>query len=87
MDSPNRSQETETSLDLSPTSIDSELKFLDSDPGSNHGSLDNTRGAVDSQLSTRLSLSLKDSQRGEAGPEVVEETSGWPHGVNTMEGA
>jgi len=43
-DSQNQSQETETSLDLSQTSIDRELTFLDSD-GSNHGSLDNTGGA------------------------------------------
>jgi len=66
-DSQNRSQERETSLDLSQTSIDWELTFLDSD-GSNHGSLDHTGGAVDSQMSNRLSLSLEDSQSGEAGP-------------------
>ena len=39
-DSQNRSQEMETSLDLSQTSIDWELTILDSDR-SNHGSLDN----------------------------------------------
>ena len=66
-DSQNQSQETETSLDLSQTSIDWELTFLDSDPGSNHASLDNSGGAVDSQMSNHLSLSLEDSSR-EAGP-------------------
>jgi len=85
----NRSQETETSLDLSQTSIDCELTFLDSD-GSNHGSLDNAGWAVDSQMSNRLSLSLQYSQRGEAGPgasPAVEETSGRPDGANTTQGA
>jgi len=88
-DSKNRSQETETSLDLSQTSIDWELTFLDSD-GSNHGSLDNAGGAVGSQMSNRLSLSLEDSQRGEAGPGAsgaLEETSGRQDGANTTEGA
>ena len=66
-DSQNPSQETERLLDLSLTWIDWELKFLDSD-GSNYGSLDNGGGAVDSQMSNRLSLSLEDSQSGEAGP-------------------
>jgi len=88
-DSQNRLQETETSLDLSQTSIDWELMFLDSD-GSNHGSLDNAGGAVDSQMSNRLSLSLEDSQSGEAGPGAsgaLEETSGRQDGANTTEGA
>jgi len=88
-DSQNRSQETETSLDLSQTSIDWELTFLDSD-GSNHGNLDNAGGAVDSQMSNRLSLSLEDSQSGEAGPGAsgsLEETSGRQDGANTTEGA
>jgi len=88
-DRQNRSQETEASLDLSQTSIDWELTFLDSD-GSNHGSLDNAGGAVDSQMSNRLSLSLEDSQRGEAGPGAsgaLEETSGRQDGANTTEGA
>jgi len=88
-DSQNRSQETETSLDPSQTSIDWELKFLDSD-GSNHGSLDNAGGAVDSQMSNRLSLSLEYCQSGEAGPGALgalEETSGWQDGANTTEGA
>jgi len=77
-DSQNLSQETETSLDLSQTSIDWELTFLDSD-GSNHRSLDNTGGAVDSQMSNRLSLCLENSQSGEAGPGALgalEETNG-----------
>jgi len=51
-DSQNGSQETETSLYLRQTSIDWELTFLDSD-GSNHGSLDNAGGAVDSQMGNR----------------------------------
>jgi len=42
-DSQNRLQEMETSLDLSQTSIDWDLMFLDLD-GWNHGSLDNARG-------------------------------------------
>jgi len=69
--------------------IDWELTFLDSD-GSNPGSLHNAGGAVDSQMSNRLSYSLEDSQRGEAGPGAsgtLEETSGWQDGANTMEGA
>jgi len=84
-DSQRQWQETETSLDLSQTSIDWELTFLDSD-GSNHGSLDNPGGAVDSQMSNRLSLSLEDSQRGEAGSGAsgaLEETSGRQDGANT----
>jgi len=88
-DSQNRSKEMETSLDLSQTSIDWVLMFLDSD-GSNHGSLDNAGGAVDSQMSNRLSLSLPDSQSGEAGPgasRALEETSGRQDGLNTTEGA
>jgi len=88
-DSQNRSQETETSLDPSQTSIDWELTFLDSD-GSNHESLDNAGGAVDSQMSNRLSLNLEDSRSGEAGPGVsgaLEETSGQQDGANTTEGA
>jgi len=88
-DSQNRSQETETSLDHSQTSIDRELTFLDSDR-SNHGSLDNAGGAVDSQMSNRLSLSLEDSQSGEAGPGAsgaLEETSGRQECANTTEGA
>ena len=80
---------TETSLDRSQTSIDRELTFQDSD-GLNHGSLDNTGGAVDSPMSNRLSLSLEDSQNGEAGPGAsvaLEETSGRQDGANTREGA
>jgi len=71
-------------------SIDLELTFLDSDPGLNHGSLDNTGGAVHSQMSNRLSLSLEDSQRGEAGsgvPRALEEPSRLQDGANTTEGA
>jgi len=75
-DSQNRSQETETSLDLSQTSIDWELTFLDSD-GSNHGSLDNAGGAVDSQMSNPLSLSLDDSQSGEAGTGASRASGRW----------
>ena len=88
-DSQNRSPETETSLDLCQMSIDWGLTFLDSE-GSNHGSLDNAGGAVDSQMSNRLSLSLEDSQSGEAGPGAsgtLEETSGRQDGANTMKGA
>jgi len=88
-DSQNRSQETETSLHLSQTSIDWELTFLDLD-GSNHGSLDKAGGAVDSQISNILSLSQEDSQSGEAGPGAsgaLEETSGRQEGANTTEGA
>jgi len=88
-DSQNRSQETETSLDLSQTSIEWELTFLDSD-GSNHECLGNTGGAVDSRMSNRLSLSLEDSQSGEAGPGAsgaLEETSGRQDGANTTQGA
>jgi len=87
--SQNRSQETETLLDLSQTSIDWELTILDSD-GSNHGSLDNAGGAVDSQMTKRLSLSLENSQSGEGGPGAsgaLEETSGRQDSVNTTEGA
>jgi len=43
-DSQNWSQDTETSLDLSQTSIEWEPTFLDSDPGSPHGSHDNISG-------------------------------------------
>jgi len=88
-DRQNRSQETETSLDLSQTSIDSQLRFRDSD-GSNHRSLDNAVGAIDSQMSNPLSLSLEDSHSGEARPgasAAQEETSGRQDGANTMEGA
>jgi len=88
-DSQNGSQEMETSLDLSQTSIDWELTFLDSD-GSNHGSLDNAGAAVDSQMSNRLSFSLEDSQSGEAGPGAsgaLEETSGRQDRANTTQGA
>jgi len=88
-DSQNRSQETETSVDLCQTSIDWELTFLDSH-WSNQGSLDNAEGAVDSQMSNRLSLSLEDSHSREAGPEALgalEETSGRQDGANTTEGA
>jgi len=88
-DSQNQSQETETSLDLSQTSIDWELTFQDSD-GSNHGSRDNAGGAVDAQMTNRLSLSLEDSQSGKAGPGALgalEETSGRQDGANTTEGA
>jgi len=87
-DSQNRSQERETSRDLSQTSIDWELTFLDSDR-LNHGSLDNAGGAVDSEMSNRLSLSLEDSQSGEAGPGAsgaLEETSGRQDGAYTTEG-
>jgi len=85
----NRSQETETSRDLRQRSIDRKLTFLDSD-GSNHGSLDHAGGAVDSQMSNRLSLSVEDCQSGEAGPGAsgaLEETSGRQDGANTTEGA
>jgi len=75
-DSQNRLQETETSLDLSLTSIDCELTFQDSDPGSNHGSLDNAGGPVDSQMNNRLSLSQEDSQIGAGEPGALVETSG-----------
>jgi len=88
-DSQNRSQETETSLDLSQTSIDWELTFLHSDE-SNHERLDNAGGDVDSQMSNRLSLSLEDSQSGEAGPGAsgaLEETSGQQDCANPTEGA
>jgi len=88
-DSQNQSQETETSLDLSQTSIDWELTLLDSD-GSNHGSLDNAGGAVDSPMSNCLSLSLEDSESGEGGPGAsgaLEETSGRRDGPNNTEGA
>ena len=88
-DCQNQSQETEPSLDLSQTSIDWELTFLDSD-GSNHGSRDNAGGAVDTQMSNRLSLSREDSQSGEAGPGAswaLEETSGRQDSANTTEGA
>jgi len=88
-DSQNRSQETETSLDRSQTSIDWELTVLDSD-GSNHESLDNAGGAVDSQMSNRLSLNLEDSRSGEAvlgASGALEETSGQQDGANTTEGA
>jgi len=88
-DSQNRSQETETSLDLSQTSLDWEQTFLDSD-GSNHGSLDNAGGAVDSQMSNHLSLRLEDVQSGEPGPGVsraLEATSGRQDSATTTEGA
>jgi len=75
-DSQNSSQDTKTSLDLSQTSIDWELTFLDLDPRSPHASHDNAGGAVHSQMSNCLSLSLDDSQSCEAGPGVLEETSG-----------
>ena len=52
-DTQNRLQQMETSLNLCQTSIDWTLTFLDSD-GSNHGSLDNAGGAVDSQIGNRL---------------------------------
>jgi len=71
-------------------SIEWGLTFLDSDPGSNHGSLDNAAWAVDSQMSNHLSLSVDDSQSGKAvqgAPWALEETSGWPDGGNTMKGA
>jgi len=76
-------------MDLSQTLIDCELTFLNSD-GSNQGSLDNAGGAVDYQMSNRLSLSLEDSQCLEAGPGAsgaLEENSGRPDGGNTTEGA
>jgi len=85
-DSQNSTQDTKTSLDLSQTSIDWELTFLDSDPGSPHGSHDNAGGAVHSQMSNCLSLSLDDSQSCEVGPGVLEETSGRQDGANTTEG-
>ena len=88
-DSQNQLPETEKSLDLSQTSIDWDLTFLDSD-GSNQGSLDNGGGGVDSPMSNRLSLSLEDSRGGEAWPGVsgaLEQTSGRQDGVNTTEGA
>ena len=59
--SQNHSRETETSMDLRQTSIDwGELTFLDSEP-------DNSEGAIDSEMSNRLSLSLKESQSGGEG--------------------
>jgi len=85
----NGSQETETSLDLSQTSIDWELTFHDSD-GLNHGSLDNAGGAIDSQMSNSLSLTLEDSQSGEdwlGAPGPLEATSGQQDGANTTDGA
>jgi len=88
-DSQNWLQETETSLDLSQTSIDWELTFLDLDR-SNHESLESARGAVESEMSNRLSLSLEDSQSGEVGawaPGAREETRGRQDGTNTMESA
>jgi len=63
----NRLQETEPSRDLSQMSIDGELIFLDSDPGSNHRSLDNTGGAIDSEMSNCLLLSLENPQSGDLG--------------------
>ena len=89
-DCQNQSQETKTLLDLSQTSIDRELTFLDSDAGSNHGSLDNPGRAVDSQMSNHLSLRLDDSQGGEAGSGALgalEETSGGQDSGNTTERA
>jgi len=88
-DSQNGSQETETSLDLSQTSIHRELRFLDSH-GSNHRSLDNAGGAVDFEMSNRLSLRLEDGQSGEAMPGasgVLDATRGRQDGANTTEGA
>jgi len=76
-------------MDLCQTSIDCELKFLDLD-GSNYGSLDNAEGAVDSQMCNRLSLSLEDSQSGEAwpgAPGALEENSCRQDGANTAEGS
>jgi len=89
VDSQNRSQEMETSLDLSQKSMQWELTFLDLE-GSNHRSLDNAGGAGDSQMSNCLLLSLQDSQSAEAGPgelESLEETSGPQDGRNTKAGA
>jgi len=85
-DSQNWLQQMETSLDLCQPSIDWKLTVLDSD-GSNHGSLDNAGGAVDSQIGNRLSLSLDDSQSREGGPGALEETSGRQDDANTTEGA
>ena len=65
-DSRNWLQVTETSLNLCQTSIAWELTFLDSD-GVNHGSLDTSGRAIAFELSNRLSLSLEDSESGEAG--------------------
>ena len=87
-DSQNWSLEPETSLDLSQTFMDWELPFLDWDHGSNHGSLDNAEGAVASEMSNCLWLSLDDSQSGEAGPgapRALEESSGHQDGANTMD--
>jgi len=80
----------ETSLELSQTSIDWELRFLDSDSGSNHGSPGHSVVAVDTEMSYRLSLSLEDSHSGEAGPRplgALDATSGRQDGANTTEGA
>ena len=88
-DRQNQVQQTERSLGLSQPSIDGALTFLESD-GSNHGSLDNPGGAVDSQMSNCLLFSLEESHSGEAGPGAsgpLEETSGRQDGANTMEGA
>jgi len=85
-DTQNRLQQMETSLNLCQMSIDWTLTFLDSD-GSNHGSLDNAGGAVDSQIGNRLSVSLEDSQSREGGPGALEEPSGRQDGANTTEGA
>jgi len=89
-DSQNRSQETKTSLDRSQTSIKWELKFLDSDPGSNDGRLENAGGAGSSQMSNPLSLCQEDSESREVGPRgagALVETSGQQDGVNTTTGA
>jgi len=49
--------------------------------------LNNAGGAVISQLSKALSLSMEDSPRGEVGPGALPETRGWQDGTNTTEGA
>ena len=80
--SQNHLQETETSLDLSQTYIDWELKFLHSEP-------DNSEGAIDSEMRERLSVSLEESQSGEEGQEALGEleTGGRQDGANPREGA
>jgi len=89
-DCQNQSEETETSLVLSQMSMDWGLAFVDWDPRSYHGRLDNAAGVVASQMRNHLSLNQQDSQSREAGSEalgVLEETSGQHDGANTMKGA
>ena len=75
-------QETETSLDLSQTSIHWALTFLDSEP-------DNSKGAIDSEMSNRLLLCLEESQSGEEGLKALgqRETGGRQDGANARQGS